>query len=242
MFIKTLFKNLFCSKANKYKIKNENQKLIQEVTDKFYSINKKLKIKTMTLKEAYEYLVNYEANISKKQTLDYAIARVLPIIKHYCDEMDREKLINKIDNISENNYKYVDLGLNVKQATCNVGATDPKEYGDYYAWGETSTKDTCTWNNYKFGSTLNKYNSRDSITTLEAADDTATQNWGGKWHMPTNKEWTELRTNCTWTWTTLKGIHGYEVKSKINDNSIFLPAAGFCSDDCLNDIDDNGYY
>lgn len=71
----------------------------------------------MTLKEAYEYLVNYRANISKKQTLDYAIARVLPIIKHYCDEMDREKLIDKIDNISENNYKYVDLGLNVKGAT-----------------------------------------------------------------------------------------------------------------------------
>lgn len=60
----------------------------------------------MTLKEAYEYLVNYRINVSKKQTIDYAIARVLSIVKHYCDEIDREKLIDKIDNTSEDNYEY----------------------------------------------------------------------------------------------------------------------------------------
>ena len=154
---------------------------------------------------------------------------------------DKDKEENFAATGNENGHDYVDLGLSVKWATCNIGATAPESYGNYYAWGETTTKDTCTWNNYKFGSTLNKYNSRDSITTLEAADDAATQNWGGKWRMPTNKEWTELRTNCTWTWTTQNGVSGYEVKAS-NGNAIFLPAAGYRYMGNLKSVGKDGYY
>ena len=136
---------------------------------------------------------------------------------------------------------WVDLGLpsGLKWATCNVGATRPEEYGNYYAWGEVTTKTTYDWSTYKYAngsdSTLTKYCNdasygnegfTDDLTTLEAADDAATQNWGGKWRMPTVEEWQELKDNCTWTWTTLNGVNGYEVKAT-NGNFIFLPAAGY---------------
>ncbi len=140
----------------------------------------------------------------------------------------------------ENNHGYVDLGLSVKWATCNVGATSPEAYGNYYAWGETETKKTYSWDTYKYGlayDALTKYNTNsnfgtvDNKVTLEASDDAAAANWGGAWRMPTDDEWEELKDNCTWTWATLNGKKGHEVKAS-NGNSIFLPAAGyrFCDD------------
>ena len=135
--------------------------------------------------------------------------------------------------------KYVDLGLSVKWAAWNVGATKPEEYGNYYAWGETSTKSTYDWSTYKWcnGSydtqtkycTDSDYGSVDYKTTLELADDAARANWGGAWRMPTDAEWTELYVNCTRTWTddyNGTGVAGVIKTSKINGNHIFLPAAG----------------
>ena len=136
-----------------------------------------------------------------------------------------------------NNHEYVDLGLpsGLRWATTNVGATNPEDYGNYYAWGETAIKTTYDWSTYTLAngsnSTLTKYcNSSsygtvDNRTTLEAADNAATQNWGGNWRMPTIDEWQELIDNCTWTWATQNSVNGYEVKAT-NGNSIFLPAAG----------------
>ena len=154
---------------------------------------------------------------------------------------------------NENGHEWVDLGLSVKWAACNVGATSPEEYGNYYAWGETEPKTTtCTWATYKWcngsNTTLTKYNidsSRgtvDNKTVLELADDAARANWGGAWRMPTDAEWTELRENCTWTWTTKNGVNGYEVKSEANGNSIFLPAAGYRYNGDLYGAGYGGYY
>ena len=138
----------------------------------------------------------------------------------------------------ENGHEYVDLGLSVKWATCNVGANSPEEYGDYFAWGETSPKTTYNWSTYKYCNgdecSMTKYcldsyyGTVDNKTTLELTDDAARVNWGGKWRMPTKAEQDELRntSNCTWTWTTQNGVKGYKVTSKKNGNSIFLPAAG----------------
>ncbi len=131
----------------------------------------------------------------------------------------------------ENGHEWVDLGLpsGIKWATCNVGATKPEEYGGYFAWGETSPKTTYDWITYfdtqNNGSTFIKYNNDGGKTVLDLADDAAHVNWGGSWRMPTKEEQDELRTKCTWTWTQKNGINGYEVKG-LNDNSIFLPAAG----------------
>ncbi len=135
-----------------------------------------------------------------------------------------------------NGHRYVDLGLSVKWATCNVGASKPELYGDYFAWGETQPKGYYDWSNYKWcngtSDNLTKY-CTDSIfgivdnkTVLEAADDAAHANWGGSWRMPTAEEWSELQHNCTWTLTGLNGVGGYKVTAD-NGNSIFLPASGY---------------
>ena len=130
--------------------------------------------------------------------------------------------------------EYVDLGLpsGTKWATKNLGAANPYEDGDYYSWGETETKVSFTPDDYKFSTpyaTMSKYNNTDGKTVLDAGDDTATARLGSPWRMPTRKEILELIDNCTWTWTTQDGKNGYEVKSKTNGNSIFLPAAGYHS-------------
>ena len=150
-----------------------------------------------------------------------------------------------------NGHDYVDLGLSVKWATCNVGATKPEEYGNYYAWGETEPKTTYSWSTYKWcnGSddTLTKYNTNggfgtvDNKTLLDLSDDAARANWGGAWRMPTDEEWKELRNNCAWTWTTLNGINCYKVTGT-NGNFIFLPAAGCRNNDGSYDTDEYGYY
>ena len=134
----------------------------------------------------------------------------------------------------------VDLGLpsGLLWATCNVGAETPEDYGDYFAWGETQSKDYYDWSTYQHcnGSynTLTKYCNRsdygyngftDNLTTLLPEDDAASTNWGTGWRMPTKEEWQELYNNTTCTWTTQNGVNGCLLIAS-NGNSLFLPAAG----------------
>ena len=163
------------------------------------------------------------------------------------------RLVKDIVNpdISENGHEYVDLGLSVKWATCNIGANTPEEYGDYFAWGEVEPKEVYDWNTYKWcnGSydNLTKYNNNstsgitDKLTILNVNDDAAIVNWGGKWRMPTDAEFTELYEQCTWTWITENGTNGYKVIGP-NGNSIFLPASGGIGVDNLNGEDSQAYY
>ena len=146
-------------------------------------------------------------------------------------------------------HEFVDLGLpsGTLWANCNVGATNPEDYGDYFAWGETSPKEVYNDSNYNYcvetycvvdgesyGYKLTKYcnDSRfgyrgftDDLTTLEPSDDAATVNWGDAWRMPTYEEMVELNDYCIRTRTTQNGINGLLVTGP-NGNSIFLPAAG----------------
>ena len=133
-----------------------------------------------------------------------------------------------------NGHEYVDLGLSVKWATCNVGANKPEEYGDYFAWGEVKPKEVYDWSTYKWcnGSeeSLTKYDgyfdiSFDISFELELSDDVAHTNWGGDWRMPTAEDFIELIGQCTWTRATLNGVKGRKVTGP-NGNSIFLPDAG----------------
>lgn len=123
----------------------------------------------------------------------------------------------------------VDLGLSVKWANCNIGASSPEEYGDYFAWGDTKTKSDFYENNCitygKDGGQLISYGFVDR-DVLKVQYDAATINWGKYWRMPTQKEMQELVDNCTWTWTTQNEVKGCLVTGS-NGNSIFLPAAGY---------------
>ena len=144
-------------------------------------------------------------------------------------------------------------GKNIKWASFNIGASSPEEYGFYYAWGETEPKSDDSWSTYKWGTSptsLTKYNTDGSLgnvdnkTILEPEDDVASVKLGGKWRMPTDAEWTELRTKCTWTWTT--NYNGTGVKGRIvtatNGNSIFLPAAGYRYITIPEDAGSDGHY
>lgn len=136
----------------------------------------------------------------------------------------------------------VDLGLSVKWASKNIGACTPDDNGAHFAWGEIAPKSIYSWSSYKYCNdsassitkycTSSSYGTVDNMTVLKLSDDAARANWDGKWRIPTDDEWKELLTKCTWTWTTVNGKNGYKVTAS-NGNYIFLPAAGFCYDSLL---------
>lgn len=158
---------------------------------------------------------------------------------------------------------YVDLGLpsGTLWATCNIGATSPEDYGDYFAWGETegydSGKTRFGLDTYKWckgsNSTMTKYCSNssysyegftDDLTELELADDAAYVNWGPAWRMPSIEQFQEL-INSSYTtseWTTQNGVYGRKITSLSNGNSIFLPAAGHRRSSSRYDEGSYGYY
>jgi uncharacterized protein (TIGR02145 family) len=136
---------------------------------------------------------------------------------------------------------YVDLGLpsGLLWAECNLGATAPEGYGDFYAWGLTTTSSDYSWEEYPYGApidesghnTVYKYNTSelygpaDNLSTLLPEDDAATQLLGDGYRMPTRAEWKELFDNTSVAWTTVNGVNGRRYTGP-NGNSIFLPAAG----------------
>ena len=136
-----------------------------------------------------------------------------------------------------NGHDWVDLGLpsGLKWATCNVGATSPEGYGNYYAWGETSTKTSYD------GSNSVTYRQQISDFSGNATYDAARANWGSSWRMPTKAEMEELINECTWTWTTQNGVNGYKVTGQ-NGKSIFLPAAGCCYGSSRYFVGEDGVY
>lgn len=205
-------------------------------------------------KEGYGKL-SFEIDIQHNQTLQLS------------KELKELSKIQLIDVSAEykgmvNGKQWVDLGLpsGNKWATCNVGASKPEEPGDYYAWGETKTKKgPYTWDEYKWYykghvyKWMTKYcpsdkpsywsgaGTPDGKTILENQDDAASDNWGYKWSTPTDKDWNELMTNCTWTWVELNGAKGYLVTGP-NDSNIFIPAAGRMEESSLGFLGIAGCY
>lgn len=158
---------------------------------------------------------------------------------------------------------YVDMGLSVKWAKCNVGAKTETDFGDYFAWGETEPyyQDGYAynssplwkpgkgsgyyWPSYRWCNgdydSITKYDT-DGIITLLPEDDAATANVGKDWRMPTKAEWEELmdKNNCYWDCTKVQGVPGYMVISYKTGNSIFLPSAGCRDEDRLSDPASDG--
>ena len=154
-----------------------------------------------------------------------------------------------------NGHEWVDLGLSVKWATCNIGAKEPTDKGQFFAWGETEPKKEYSWNNYKWGKDegqfMTKYCTKesegkvDNKHELEKVDDAAFVNWGNDWRMPTAKEEEELLDGCVWEWTNNhdgSGVAGRVGFSKNNSNIIFLPAAGYVSGEENSSLGSEGFY
>lgn len=142
-------------------------------------------------------------------------------------------------------YEAIDLGLpsGVKWASFNVGATKPEDVGDYYAWGETHTKQDYSLETYKwYDGTFTKYNADDNKIVLDLEDDVAHVKWGTEWRIPSAEDVQELIDNSTWTWTTINGVKGNLVTGP-NGNSIFLPATGaYFGDELFTELGLSGYY
>jgi len=150
----------------------------------------------------------------------------------------------------------IDMGLSVKWANANLGATAPEDYGDYYAWGETEPKDNYLKETYKWindAGEISKYVAKgsdgidDNNIVLDPEDDAAHVKLGGKWRMPTNSEISELvstrkNDNYQWEWTSLNGHDGWLVTYLVNNHSIFFPIAGFKSGTKTLDIGEYGHY
>ena len=184
------------------------------------------------------------------RTLEYAVTIHRSIVG----------VLDNVDNgLTYERFRYlvpemVDLGLSVKWASFNLGATKPEEYGDYFAWGETEPNWNYNWSTYKWckggNGTMTKYCNNsiygydgftDNKTALDPEDDAATVAFGGSWRMATYGEWKELYNNCTWTLTTQNGVNGRLVTGP-NGNSIFLPAAGYRDGTRLYNAGSRGYY
>ncbi len=148
-------------------------------------------------------------------------------------------------------YEAVDLGLSVKWATCNIGATSPEQYGDYFAWGETEPKSDSSYcfKTYSYWTDFNNDGKRqnDEYTNIgfnisKTQYDVATVKWENGWRMPTDEEIEELGRKCTREWISVNGIYGYKMTAS-NGNSIFLPAAGlYGKNGRISDYEEEGVY
>ena len=150
---------------------------------------------------------------------------------------------SKPSNGTANGHEYVDLGLpsGLKWATCNVGATSPEDYGDYFAWGEIETKSSYTLYNSFARNERNLNGKNFGDIKGNAKYDAAAAKWGGNWRLPTKAELEELKNKCTWKWTTQGGKKGYKITGP-NGNSIFLPAAGKRYNQSLHNINEGSYW
>lgn len=190
----------------------------------------------------------------KKHFLFFAALMTLLAVS--CDKEKEENTPgNPEENIQTSDpfvFGAVDLGLSVKWANANVGADKAEAYGDYFAWGEIAVKSDYDWTTYLWCNgnydSLTKYctdasyGERDGKKVLEPSDDSARKVLGGSWRIPTQDEWTELCEQCSWKYVTQNGVAGWTVTGRSNDNSIFIPAAGYYSGTEKLDAGSKGLY
>lgn len=169
---------------------------------------------------AYRYVYDITASLDKLEV------NSVTVIDEWGNGGTTDEIIVEYQEPYYNGHEAVDLGLGVMWATCNIGADTEEEFGDYFAWGETSTKDAFTYSNSV------TYGLSDVVSISGNAEyDAASAIWGDDWRMPTLGDIDDLYSECTWQGTTINGNYGYKITSKINGNYIFLPAAGLYTED-----------
>ena len=155
-------------------------------------------------------------------------------------------------------YVSLDTSDGVLWATTNLGATRPEEKGGYFAWAETSAKNSYLWDTYRYCDGYDKsltkycaqadygfegYTDATPLTELMPEDDAATQLWGSSWRMPSREEWENLIDECDWSQITLSGTPGFRISSRKHpERSIFLPAAGRMTLSSPYSDGETGYY
>lgn len=165
----------------------------------------------------------------KLQSLQLTVIMTVSVSLMSCFGFDKEEYTRGME--SYNDHDYMDLGLSVNWATCNIKANNPGDCGEYSEWCKVLDVNGNASNPYAY------------FTTKDAAS----YYWGGNWRMPTKEEFEELLTNCTWKWTEYErsGQKGYKVTSNVpgyTDRSIFIPAGGWIHSGNLSNQNSRGYY
>ena len=243
-------------------------KAMPDYSEQLKAIEKAMKDMNTTLTEKLAILESIQSAISDNGKKLEAIGKAIGDMPDYTDAFNNikteianlvkavtdgkksqkdalDEIAKKIEKLKaaagiEDSVEYVDLGLPSGNlwAKCNLGASSPEQYGDYYAWGEVEPKQVYTNSNhkwYKEGAPslgFTKYNNEDGKLSLENEDDAVIQKLGNGWRTPTLADFREL-TNQKYTTikkTTLNGVAGYQITSKKNGKSIFIPFAGFKND------------
>lgn len=196
----------------------------------------------------------FTCDIPEEVSLDEGQSQVMPITFSPSDAVEVNASLQIVSNAANGTQvisctgigvnpvvlpdEAVDLGLSVMWSSCNLGASSPEQYGNYYAWGEVEPKDEYSWATYKWANgsygSVTKYFNEDNdyfatligAPSLELEDDAAHVTKGDNWRLPSMRECRELVGGCTWTRSSLKGVDGYYVTGP-NGNSIFLPLTGF---------------
>lgn len=171
--------------------------------------------------------------------LFFSVLILLPSCKD-----DNEVLLTSYLTCPDNNHPHpIDLGLpsGTKWACCNVGATDPEDYGGYFAWGEIEEKDYYDESTYKYCNDNGEFFNHIGNDIAGSKYDVAHMKWGGEWCMPTDYQQRELRENCSCKWTIQKGVDGLLIVGS-NGGTIFLPAAGDRLCDYFNNKGVSGSY
>lgn len=186
----------------------------------------------------------------KKVILGLMTVAILGLASCSKEEKGDEIFIECEPSGSINNHDYIDIGLSVKWATHNIGAENSYEAGDYFAWGETSPKETYKWSNYKYieindqdtvfpkYNILEKFGPVDQKGTLEKSDDAAVANWGDPWRMPTFDELNELSSKCDWRMIVYNGVNCFKVTGP-NGKYIVIPLTGFIKDQTISNVGTN---
>ena len=188
---------------------------------------------------AWYYIVAFPEKLTLGYTMTFTLADAKESVKTNSNPVTIKRsiwgILKDVDTSLESDIpEAVDLGLSVKWASCNIGASKPEDSGNYYAWGETETKNDFSWLNYKWSAgsnrSLTKYNTKsdygvvDYKIALDIEDDVAHVVLGGDWRMPTYTEIEELIKECNWQMETVNGVNGFRVLGP-NGNSIFLPVS-----------------
>lgn len=193
-------------KTNIQSLQQESKSIIQEYERKINDLNKLFDDCTCEIDDLNLIISRKNEFVNQK---DAEIARL------------NARIIQLESDVKTKYCNVIDLGLpsGTLWADRNIGASSPEDYGGYYSWGETYTKNYCTIGSYHYRFETPK--------TLPPDHDAATAKWGNEWQMPTKKQFDELRENCEIEWKTLNGKNGMEFKSNINGKKIFFPAAGY---------------
>lgn len=174
----------------------------------------------------------------KAESLEAENKRLLKRLSELEEEgipVDKRTVTRQNDTSTSDDFAWVDLGLSVKWAKCNLGAMYPEDCGNHYAWGETVSVEEGN----AYAKLYGKY-VKDIRGNSE--HDAARAKMGCRWRMPGKEEINELINECTWTWMSMGDRNGYQVTSKRNGKSIFLPAGGYRSGSIISEFDECGIY